>query len=800
MSTLQEQLVWEQETINRGSQRYDYKQDRLKESGQGDRADIGFFLIRDKVDEIAQLLEVKANKTTGVGGKSNKVLKQAAVNGDYTRMSYIAIQVIIQQILKKKKLERTGLLNTIAVRIETDLKCFYFESKMPDYYKTVMNSLKDQNVQDYDHKHKVFMKKFQEFELEWEPWSPQFKMYLASKILEIITLVFEDVFKWVTEWKGNKSIKYLAITEEFYGFIKDFEMERGLLLPVHLPLKIKPLEWTNQYNGGYYNPILANSIKFIKTKSKEHREFIKGKKPKKHIKAINKLQNTAWRINRRVLEIQEEIYKKGLQIGLPSNQIIKPPVFPEHLDKDKELYTEKDKQDLIIWKIEAKQAYYEEQQRIGKVIALAQTQELAREIKNWDEFYYVYYCDFRGRVYCATSSLSPQGSDIAKGILEFAHGVELGEDGVKWLAINGANKYGYDKVTYKERIKWVNNRREEIELINQDPITYRHLWAEADKPYQYLAFCFEWAACGYGTDKNYISRIPVGLDGTCNGLQHFSAMLRDPVGAKATNLIDTEKPQDIYDNVASVCMDKLRAMNSDNPLIKKWIEVGVDRKCTKRPVMTLPYGSTRTSAQQYILEYVIENWDKFKLDKKFQWETAKILTPILWDSIGEVVVGARKVMDWLRKNLKKELVTWETPLGFPILQPYKKVDAIRIKTQLCGEIEILYRDFDNGNGKANIQQQKNGISPNFVHSLDSTHMIMTILNSDIEDFAMVHDDFGTHAGNTQYLFEKIRESFYELYTKHNPLQEFADQQEIENTLELGEYNLGEIFNAEYFFG
>ena len=36
------------------------------------------------------------------------------------------------------------------------------------------------------------------------------------------------------------------------------------------------------------------------------------------------------------------------------------------------------------------------------------------------------------------------------------------------------------------------------------------------------------------------------MDGSCNGLQNFSAMLRDEVGGKAVNLIPSDKPQDVY--------------------------------------------------------------------------------------------------------------------------------------------------------------------------------------------------------------------------------------------------------------
>ena len=38
--------------------------------------------------------------------------------------------------------------------------------------------------------------------------------------------------------------------------------------------------------------------------------------------------------------------------------------------------------------------------------------------------------------------------------------------------------------------------------------------------------------------EDYECRVPVALDATCSGLQHYSAMFRDSVGGYYTNLID----------------------------------------------------------------------------------------------------------------------------------------------------------------------------------------------------------------------------------------------------------------------
>ncbi len=60
------------------------------------------------------------------------------------------------------------------------------------------------------------------------------------------------------------------------------------------------------------------------------------------------MQRTPWAINNRVLDVQIEIYAKGLGIGIPSNVKLKPKPFPEHLaNVKKEDLNEQQKEELL---------------------------------------------------------------------------------------------------------------------------------------------------------------------------------------------------------------------------------------------------------------------------------------------------------------------------------------------------------------------------------------------------------------------------------------------------------------------
>jgi DNA-directed RNA polymerase len=806
---LSDQLAWEAECIERGSARYYANQDRMRNQGQVENTDVVSYLLRDRLEDIAQTLETNVNVARpGLSGKYLKLIRNSAPDGDYLWIAYIAVQCAFQLIAMKDKATITKLCTTIAGRLEADLKCQIFEAKHPGYYSKVVRSFDDQRVRDYQHKHKVMMLKFNQFGLDWTEWNSVERIHVGSKVLQAVMAHFGDVFFVKNHWQNGKTIAKLDTTDEFDKWTKEFEKERGFYFPMMLPLKIAPLPWdgTNDKHGGYYHTKLAHRIPLIKTRGKDHRAHVAKADPRQHRDALNKMQRTAWCINQRVLEVQSEIYNSGMGIGMPSNKQIKPQPFPEHLVIiDKVDLTHDHKEEIGAWKAMAKAAYGREQNRKGKIVAFMQSYKLAQELKNWVKFYFVYNCDFRGRTYCATSGLSPQGSDTARGILQFHKGVELGSKGAWWLAIQGANTYGYDKVSYDDRVDWIRSNHTLIQSIADNPIDNRALWGEADKPYQFLAFCLEWAACKHGTDKTFKSHIPVALDGSCNGLQHYSAMLRDEVGAKATNLTYTKTPSDLYADVAQVCTQKLweisNSTDEDCMLAATWLKVGVDRKCTKRPVMTLPYGATQMSARMYVLEYVQDNWAKFNMDDENQWAMTKFLTPILWESIGMVVVKAREVMTWLRKNTGEDFCSWVTPIGFPVYQYYKDTVYKQVRTQLNGRLTLNIHDINSDVGPRSTLQ-KSGISPNFIHSIDATHMVMTVNSTDFPAYAMIHDDFGTHAGNTEVMYHKIREAMYKLYSENDVLRDWAEQAGV-GTLAIpqdGTYNIKDILTAPYFFG
>lgn len=153
-----------------------------------------------------------------------------------------------------------------------------------------------------------------------------------------------------------------------------------------------------------------------------------------------------------------------------------------------------------------------------------------------------------------------------------------------------------------------------------------------------------------------------------------------------------------------------------------------------------------------------------------------------------------------------ECVRWVTPLGLPVLQPYLRGDRRQvIKTHFAS---LTLNTFDNDKKvKVDSSRQKSAFPPNFVHSLDSTHMMRTALSCHRAGltFAGVHDSFWTHAGNVDTMNRILREEFVALYSQpilENLLQEFQDRYggiEFPPVPQRGTFKLEDVLDSPYFF-
>jgi DNA-directed RNA polymerase len=232
----------------------------------------------------------------------------------------------------------------------------------------------------------------------------------------------------------------------------------------------------------------------------------------------------------------------------------------------------KDVYELHLWalrnKTDAFSDIWEQQNPEAKTTKLREARAIGDIAKRFLDktFYHLYTYDFRGRKYLATAYLHEQGTDLARGLLLRADKKKIGRDGFFWLLVSIASNWAgdsgrpdgakTDKIPLQERYLWALDN-EEILLSYAESPKVNQGWMKADKPWQFLASCFElmkfriWQMTQNNTDEyEYESHLEAYIDGSNNGSQHLAALTKDEVIASHVNLVPLDLPGDLYKYVA----------------------------------------------------------------------------------------------------------------------------------------------------------------------------------------------------------------------------------------------------------
>lgn len=810
---IEQQLQWETDMRTLGIERF-RRMDAKAVETRAHETSAGSMLLKNLLSPIAEHMDLYIRGE--LPNRRRKPYVKLLETLDTHKIAMFTMQSLIHAVMVSadKPVSMTAVSVKIGMKCEDELRFIKFHLEKPAYYESLIADFARKNTVNYDHKRRVLNAKSEDEGVEWSPWGNETRANIGALAIAL-ALEVTDIVEIRKSTVNRRTSVFLRASAECQEWIARHNEFAELARPDKMPTILPPVEWTNAFDGGFYSKEMQTRTPLIKGSETRQGRAVRAAQADmpRVLKAVNAMQNTAWQINTDILRVMRQVWTQNLEIGMPRAEPIEMPASPVPEGYTEENMSMEQREQFHQWKAVMRELYTLESNRVAKSFSVARILGTATKMEQFDEFYYVYQADFRGRLYCTVSGLSPQGDDRGKALLRFARGKALGSaDGVRWFKINGANKFGFDKGTYDERVQWADEHAYQIIASANDPLSNRW-WAEADKPYQFLAWCFEYAAfVAGGSSASFVSHLPVGLDGSCNGLQHYSAMLRDSVGGAAVNLTPSDKPADIYQDVADVCTKKLQALAAGGDAkAMTWLSVLPDnivpRKLSKKPVMTLPYGAKEQSCTTSIVQWAAENVE-FPKGEEFAY--ALYLKPLLWDSIGEVVIAAREAMDWIIECTRilakaNKPLDYVSPIGFPVYQAAMKQVSKEVVTQIGGRMKLR---MNVPTDKIDVVRQKNGSSPNFVHHVDATHMMMTVtdcVDAGIEDFAMIHDDYGTHAADAQQLQEIIQTAFVVLHTEYDLLGYFKEVHETDG-IELppvpayGDLNLNDVLFSSYFFG
>ena len=821
---MQVQIELEETMRERGEQRYARNVNRAKAAKSEDHTMYGTRLIAGLTKDLATAIQkFKEEASSGRAGAKHTVIRFIGDNISNEQIAFLTLKTIIAGISGTQS--AAHLARIIGSSLEDELRLASIRKQEKRVYDSIVKGAMKRGSQHYKHVYAV--RRAEYFQDNWVEWSHKDCLLIGSKMLDLVIQNI-DLIETHMQTSGHKTTLVVAAKPTTVAWIEKYNMA-GVRSPFE-PMVVQPRDWTTPYDGGYVTSNIT-PLQLVKrvTKRRMNALYDKTEMPLVY-KTINALQHTAWQVNGKVLDTMMTLWENGSTLGgIPSKAEFELPPKPADIS-DVAVFKQ--------WKRDASQAHRNHLEATSARIAFSMTIDVANRFSGFKKIFMPYQVDFRGRIY-AVPQLNPQGSDFQKGLLRFSQGKPLGEQGVKWLAIHGANVAGVDKVSFQERYNWIEDHEEEILAIAQDPFNNRG-WSDTidgvaiDKPWQFLAFCFEWAGyCEQG--ERFISHIPIALDGSASGVQHYSAMLRDSIGGAAVNLLPQDKPADVYQLVANKVIEKVNddlsngtddglsehgtLVEGTKSLAQQWLTFGINRKTCKRSVMTLPYGSREYGYKEQLLEDILRPAEKVMGDKfpfaDNGFAAANYMAKKIWQSVTVTLVAAGQAMDWVKEvgtvaNKARQSIYWTTPAGFPVEQSYKSTKELIVGTSINGRVRLYLREQTE---KLDLRKQSSALSPNWIHSLDASHLMMTVSSSveqGIGSFAMIHDSFGTHAADTDVLFATVRDTFVEMYENNDVLTQFKEAiaatitdetllEELPDDLVRGDLDLQDVKFSMYCF-
>ncbi|AXF38891.1 DNA-directed RNA polymerase [Escherichia phage Vec13] len=857
------QLQLEHEAYTEGERRFIKNLERQTERGELADNQVAKPLMQTLVPKIAQAVKEWHEGPDGKLSTSRpsvaftmlsteeKAVKDRSLRISCESAAVIILKVILSKLVKPEGIPITPMASAIGRTLEDEIRFGRIRDKEKEHFKkAIADNLNKRAGASYK---KAYMQAVETSMLEqgqledaWGTWSPTEAVHVGIKMLEIVIQSTQLVeLKRYGAGNAAADVEMVHLSDFWVKKMAQRGFSLAGIAPVYQPCVVPPKPWTGVVGGGYWAKG-RRPLPLIRLGSKSAVARYEDVYMPEVYDAVNIIQNTPWKVNKKVLDVVNMVEKLN---NTPIDDIPQmEPLKPED-------YAGETEEELKAWKKAAAGIYRREKARQSRRLSLSFIVNQANKFSQFKAIWFPYNMDWRGRVY-AVPMFNPQGNDMQKGLLTLAVGKPIGADGFKWLKVHGANCAGIDKVTFEERIKWVEDNHDNIMATAKAPMDSIEWWGKLDSPFCFLAFCFEYAGVMHH-GLSYSCSLPIAFDGSCSGIQHFSAMLRDHIGGHAVNLTPSGKVQDIYRIVSDRIEEELKVLlvnGTDNEMVthedkktgeiterlklgtrelaRQWLTYGMSRKVTKRSVMTLAYGSKEYGFADQVYEDIvmpaIDSGSGAMFTEPSQ--ASRFMAKMIWEAVSVTVVAAVDAMKWLQgaaKLLAAEVkdkktgeilkpclpVHWVTPDGFPVWQEYRKKDTTRLNLMFLGSFNLQPTVNKGTKKELDKHKQESGISPNFVHSQDGSHLRKTVVHTHrkygVMSFAVIHDSFGTIPADAEYLFRGVRETMVETYRDNDVLLDFYEQFEYQlhesqrdklpELPKKGKLNIEDILSSDFAF-
>jgi DNA-directed RNA polymerase len=748
---IDEQIELEREQIRQGLKLLHDNTKKLEDKSYASASIYGVVSIDQLLPLVVKRIQDShARIKQGSAGVAFAEIKRYLQDLEAEAAATISLKVAFDKIFSTTPGDNavTKVVEAIGKAIENECMMRFYERNVPGLFKVikenywhrssgtqqkVRNIITLMNRYDIDH---------------WTCWGSVNNVKLGGWLLDCICEE-SGYFEKYIEYKGRRRKTHVVPTATFFENKDKIMAEAELFSPLAWPMLIEPNDWTTDGKHGGY--LLNEVMRGHDMVRRGNPTSIQGENP---VAFLNRIQKVAYTLNPFIVTVAETLMERQIEVGkfIPIVEIPLPPKPPDIAENS---VARKD------YRRRAAEVCNINAQAFKRSCRTRMTMNAVNKFKDVEKFYVPWSLDYRGRAYPIPAFLTPQDTDFGKSLLKFYEKSFITPDAEQWLAFQVATTYGLDKATMEERQEWVQNNQDLITRIAKDPITYRPDWETASEPWTFLAACDEYYHCVINCDRHYTNSC-IACDATCSGLQILSGLSRDESCAKLVNVVPSDQPQDAYKVIAEQA----------KPHVPEHIRPYMDRKTTKRTVMTVPYNAKPFSNRGYIREALKEKG--LEVDK----EDLTAVVKAVRDAMDVVVPGPMQVMKWIEKEVANAIdrglkqLTWVTPSGFVVTQKLMKKNTQRVELQLLGSCKITVSNGDTDQVDKN--HHKNATAPNLIHSLDASLLHLSAIRFDAP-ISLIHDSVLCRATDMSVLSTIVRETYMHLFAEHDYLTDWAQQ-------------------------
>lgn len=760
------------------------------------------------IDKMMEFFEEELGKTVrGVGAKYKNILRALDLEVLVGTVLAHSLDRLIHEDSVNSSIQRLG--SAIGKGIVTEVKTAQAYDINPMYMDKVDEGLKRRRATNKNFIRSVYDSAFNVVTLGELEYDLNEADYIHIGKFGIEAMMYAGLIVLDKTFSNGREWSVYNLHPEIYEYILTFqpEIHKQSLSSMFRFMVCKPDDWKGLSGGGFKSPRrkLYNQLISFKGIDRDlYREYstrFTAESMPLVFDFANFIQSVPYTISPEVVELISTIYQQGGgMLGVPDSNDPVEPTFPFSTEWDKDTASESELESFTQWKFLKSQWHEEVLQRRQKRREMQAFFQAVHE--GVSKLYFVVFFDFRGRMYYHGNP-NPQGSDLARACLHFHDKKPLGERGLFWLKVHLANSLGVDDCRFHLRVKYVDSIWHILEKAVEAPLSMPEAFGDEAPMTAYITALEIKRALDSDSPETYECGIPVHMDATVSGTQHFSAMLKDEVGAEYTNLIDMggDKKADLYRQVAEVTIQVM--CKEENPdkleFALRWTQAGIPRSTAKKPVMTFTYGVTKRTIHDHIRGEAFATG--IQNNPNYSAKSVGYCVDKLWDAIADTIpatVNGMKFLQDVARDVGNEAMSWYTPTGFWVYQNTKDVGRKRIAIRSAGVDLVWVRLVED---TTNRNKMVSGIAPNYVHSMDASHICL-VGNGMREkglSMACIHDSFGTHPCDVDEMHKIIRRTFINLYTE-DVLDSFRQQVGSEVELpEYGSFDLSNVEDSEFFF-